>query len=155
DGSAIGLAANNLDAIEILGATDFAPQPTIPGPTPTPVIDVTRVLNAAATKLAAHDARSPIKTAYPNDAGISAKTWATTGASNWVSGFYPGMLWQMYEATGDVAWVTKARAWQAGIESQKNNTGTHDLGFMILDSFGHGARLTGSAADQAVVNAAA
>ena len=155
DGSTIGLGPFNLDAIEVIGAGEFAPEPTVPAPTPPGTIDVAGVLAAAATKLAAQDARSVIKTAYPNDADANATTWSTTSASNWVSGFYPGMLWQMYEATGDPIWATRARAWDAGIESQKTNTGNHDLGFMINNSFGQGARLTGSATDQAVVNAAA
>ncbi|WP_254507576.1 hypothetical protein [Anatilimnocola floriformis] len=154
DGSVIGLAAHNLDGFEIIGDGEYAPAPSIviPGP---PVVDVAGVLSAAATKLAAYDARSVVKTAYPNDAGASATTWTTTNAANWVSGFYPGMLWEMYEATGDAVWATRAKAWQAGIEGQKNDTGNHDLGFMILDSFGQGARLTGNATYQAVVNAAA
>jgi hypothetical protein len=32
---------------------------------------------------------------------------------------------------------------QAGLESEKTNTSTHDLGFVLLDSFGRGYRLTG------------
>jgi unsaturated chondroitin disaccharide hydrolase len=50
----------------------------------------------------------------------------------------------MYQATGDSAWRTAAQARQAAIESQKTNTGTDDLGFMLFNSFGNGYRLTGT-----------
>src|SRR5688572_22292055 len=80
---------------------------------------------------------------YPirsDDAG----TWVTGGASGWTSGFLAGALWFMYERTGEEAWRERAEAWQAGLEPQKNNTSTHDIGFMLFDSFGHGHRLTGN-----------
>jgi unsaturated chondroitin disaccharide hydrolase len=48
----------------------------------------------------------------------------------------------MYEATGNAAWRTAAQTRQAGLESQKTRTDTHDLGFMLFDSFGNGFRLT-------------
>jgi unsaturated chondroitin disaccharide hydrolase len=65
-----------------------------------------------------------------------------TGSSNWTSGFYPGNLWYMYEYTGDKKWETAARRWTAGLEKEKQNTRTHDLGFMLYCSFGNGYRLT-------------
>jgi unsaturated chondroitin disaccharide hydrolase len=120
-----------------------------------PVIDVQGVLAAAATKLAAYDLKNAVKTRYPIAAGANSKTWSTGGPGDWTSGFYPGMLWQMYEATGDPVWLARAQSWTAGIESQKNNTRTHDVGFMIYNSFGQGVRLTGDARYQSVVLQAA
>lgn len=70
-------------------------------------------------------------------------TWFTRGPGWWISGFFPGSLWLMYQATGNPAWRSAAAARQAGIESQKTRTDTHDLGFMLLDSFGNGWKLTG------------
>jgi unsaturated chondroitin disaccharide hydrolase len=81
--------------------------------------------------------------------------WNTTGASSWTSGFYPGMLWQTYARTGDSAWRDAAEARTAGIESQKTNDGTHDLGFMVGIPFGLGYELTGNAAYKDVVLTAA
>lgn len=60
----------------------------------------------------------------------------------WTSGFFPGTLWYMYEYTKDPKWEAKAREFTASVEKEKLNTGTHDLGFMIFDSFGNGLRLT-------------
>jgi hypothetical protein len=82
-------------------------------------------------------------------------TWETTSASRWTSGFFPGSLWYMYEATGDTRWREWAETWTAGLEGEKNDTGTHDVGFKIFSSFGHGYRLTGNDAYRAVVLQAA
>ena len=60
---------------------------------------------------------------------------------DWTSGFFPGSLWYLYEFTGKDLWLNNAIDRTAGIESQKNNTGTHDLGFMLGCSFGNGNRL--------------
>ena len=69
--------------------------------------------------------------------------WRTRTAGWWTSGFFPGSLWLAYGDTGDAAWRARARRWQAGVEAQKNNTTTHDVGFMIMSSFGNGYRYTG------------
>jgi rhamnogalacturonyl hydrolase YesR len=65
-----------------------------------------------------------------------------TTSTEWTSGFYPGSLWYMYEYTQDKKWETAARQWTAGLEKEKLNTRTHDLGFMLYCSFGNGYRLT-------------
>ena len=48
----------------------------------------------------------------------------------------------MDEQTGDPVWRSRAERWTAGLESQKTRTDTHDLGFMIFDSFGWQYQLT-------------
>ncbi|MEN9328319.1 MAG: hypothetical protein RI947_1127 [Candidatus Parcubacteria bacterium] len=89
-------------------------------------------------------------TAYP-DITNSTGAWNTSGSSSWTSGFFPGTLWLLYEKTQDPKWKTAAQSWQAGIESQKNNTSTHDVGFMLMSSFGQGARLTNDPAYKQVL----
>ncbi|HTE44258.1 MAG TPA: alginate lyase family protein, partial [Gemmatimonadaceae bacterium] len=64
-------------------------------------------------------------------------------ATEWTSGFFAGMLWSMYQETGSPEWRTLAERWTVGLESMKNVTTSHDLGFMIFDSFGRGFLLTG------------
>ncbi|HKP89443.1 MAG TPA: glycoside hydrolase family 88 protein [Thermoleophilaceae bacterium] len=91
---------------------------------------------------------------YPHMIG-STGTWVTRPAGWWISGFFPGSLWMMYRATRDPAWRSAAAARQAGIESQKTNRTTHDLGFMLFDSFGNGWKLTGDDAYRQVVLTAA
>jgi unsaturated chondroitin disaccharide hydrolase len=60
---------------------------------------------------------------------------------DWTSGFYAGSLWYMYDYTKDKKWEDAARQWTSGLESEKFNTRTHDLGFMLYCSFGNGLRL--------------
>ena len=62
---------------------------------------------------------------------------------DWTSGFFPGELWMMYEFTNDPWWRTQADSFSPEIEEAKTHSGTHDLGFMIGDSFGKGWELTG------------
>lgn len=65
------------------------------------------------------------------------------------------MKWLMYERTGDPLWRARAQDWQVGLAGQKTNTSTHDLGFMLFNSFGNGYRLTGDDAYRQVVLRAA
>ena len=60
----------------------------------------------------------------------------------WCSGFFPGGLWYLFEKTKDAKWEKAARLWTAAVEKEQFNTGTHDLGFMMFDSFGNELRLT-------------
>jgi hypothetical protein len=62
--------------------------------------------------------------------------------SDWRSGFFPGVLWYLYEYTKDDAWRAKAEKFTAPVEEEKWNAGTHDMGFKIYCSFGNGYRLT-------------
>ncbi len=74
---------------------------------------------------------------------IREETLHVVASTDWTSGFFPGNLWMMYEYTGDAFWLDQARERTAHIEREKTNGGTHDMGFKIFGSFGHGYRLTG------------
>lgn len=63
--------------------------------------------------------------------------------SNWVSGFFPGTLWYLYEATGDTLFRAYADNYTRRLDSVQYQTDTHDLGFMLYCSYGNGLRLTG------------
>ncbi len=69
----------------------------------------------------------------------------TSGSEWWVSGFYPGTLLYLYEETGDEELLTEANRIMKVLEKEKFNTQTHDLGFMMFDSFGNAYRLNPSA----------
>ncbi len=62
---------------------------------------------------------------------------------DWTSGFFPGELWMMYEFTNDPYWRQEAASFTWDIEETKIHGGTHDLGFMVGDSFGKAWELTG------------
>jgi rhamnogalacturonyl hydrolase YesR len=65
----------------------------------------------------------------------------TTGMRDWVSGFFPGTLWYIYELTGNDTWRDAAAKWTHSLEPLKTHTGTHDLGFMMFCSYGNALRL--------------
>jgi unsaturated chondroitin disaccharide hydrolase len=66
----------------------------------------------------------------------------TSGSEWWCSGFYPGTLWYLYEYSKDESLKTEAMRSTDLLEKEKNNTGTHDLGFMLYCSYGNGYRIT-------------
>ena len=63
---------------------------------------------------------------------------------HWVSGFFPGVLWMLYEDRGDARLRQLAELFTDRVEPAKRMTNTHDLGFMLYCSFGQGYRLTGN-----------
>jgi unsaturated chondroitin disaccharide hydrolase len=77
--------------------------------------------------------------------------WLTHDASSWIAGFFPGQLWLAYEATGDKAWAQLARERQRDLVARQHDTSTHDLGFVMYDSFGQQLRLTGDPAARSVL----
>jgi unsaturated chondroitin disaccharide hydrolase len=77
--------------------------------------------------------------------------WRTEGSSSWMAGFFPGQLWLAYEATGNPTWAARARARQRDLRWRRFDTSTHDLGFVMLDSFGQASRLTGDPRARRVV----
>jgi len=75
----------------------------------------------------------------------------TIPSRDWTSGFFPGSLWYLYEATADAKWRTAAEKFTAYLEKEQHNTGTHDVGFMLYCSYGNGLRLTGNEAYKSVL----
>ena len=67
----------------------------------------------------------------------------TSNSNWWCSGFFPGVLWYLYEYTGDPAHRELAETYSARVEKEKFNSYDHDIGFQINCSFGNGYRLTG------------
>ena len=75
--------------------------------------------------------------------------------TSWVSGFFPGTLWYMYEFTGDEYWAEHARMHTEILSDIQYNTESHDVGFMVYCSYGNGLRLKGTEGYEGViVNAA-
>ena len=70
---------------------------------------------------------------------------------DWCSGFFPGSLWQVYAYTNDDFWRQQAISNTWLIEEAKWHKGTHDLGFMMNNSFGKAYQLTGERSYKDVV----
>ncbi|MFV0377305.1 MAG: glycoside hydrolase family 88 protein [Mangrovibacterium sp.] len=78
----------------------------------------------------------------------------TCGSGWWVSGFFPGQLWYLYENTPTDSLKNWAINYTLRVEDQKNTTNNHDVGFMIFCSFGNAYRLTGDTAYREVIRTA-
>jgi unsaturated chondroitin disaccharide hydrolase len=65
---------------------------------------------------------------------------------DWTSGFFPGSMWYLFEATGDAKWRASAEKFTALLAPEQHNTRTHDVGFILYCSYGNGLRLTGNEA---------
>ncbi|WP_307876434.1 glycoside hydrolase family 88 protein [Parapedobacter lycopersici] len=87
--------------------------------------------------LAGHVPADSLPRTYQHNTSVSSNT------SWWTSGFYPGSLLYLYEYSGDTQLFDLAKEKLALLEKEKDNTGTHDLGFMLYCSFGNALRITG------------
>lgn len=63
-------------------------------------------------------------------------------SQDWTSGFFPGVLWFLYDFTKNNEWKEQAIKFTAEIEKEKTNGRTHDMGFKIYCSVGAGYRIT-------------
>jgi len=68
-------------------------------------------------------------------------SWKKVAPEDWTSGFFPGLLWYMYEYTRDVQFRNAAERFTEGLERLQHFPRTHDLGFMVFNSYGQGYRL--------------
>ena len=68
----------------------------------------------------------------------------TANYKSWISGFFPGVLWYLYEDTPTEELKKYAELYTLRVMPAKDMTSTHDLGFMLYCSFGNGYRLTGN-----------
>lgn len=62
----------------------------------------------------------------------------------WCSGFFPGVLWQLYSDKPSNELRQYAELFTDRCEPVKKMTDTHDLGFMLYCSFGQGYNITGN-----------
>ncbi len=65
-----------------------------------------------------------------------------TSTSAWTSGFFPGSLWYIYHMTNNPDLKQGALKYTLPIKQERTNTGTHDLGFMFMNSFGNALNYT-------------
>jgi len=133
-----GLRAADLDQFNFPD-----PQPGAPVTAPAGEL-LERALDRAGAQLRRSATALDPARGYPRSTD-AAGNWEQRGASQWTSGFFAGTLWYMYQRDGAAEWRALAERWMAGLEENKTRTTTHDLGFMLFDSFGHGYLLTGNA----------
>lgn len=88
-----------------------------------------------------------LKTADTSKGQFSPRTFENgklklVNSKDWTSGFFPGILWFLFDYTKDEKWKKQAEIFTAKMEKEQYNKTTHDLGFMIYCSVGNGYRLT-------------
>jgi hypothetical protein len=89
--------------------------------------------------LAAHADPTKVPRSVANSAVV------TVAYSDWTSGFIAGALWLLYEHSKDAAYQTAATAWTTALYPARLLTNTHDVGFIIMSSYGNGYRITKNA----------
>jgi unsaturated chondroitin disaccharide hydrolase len=88
----------------------------------------------------------------PRNIDSSKTNWRYVPVEDWTSGFWPGILWYIYEATGDEQWKKEADKYTRMLTPLSQQPAhDHDLGFQIFSSFGNGYRLTHDSAYRAVI----
>ncbi|WP_246496154.1 glycoside hydrolase family 88 protein [Chitinophaga varians] len=73
-------------------------------------------------------------------------TLMTAESRWWTSGFYPGTLWYLYEYSKDPQILAEANKRMQLLEKEQFNRQTHDLGFMMYNSYGNALRIAPQAA---------
>jgi hypothetical protein len=144
------------NATGILRVTQPAHGRVIINSTPATVAELTPLFQFAAVQLSNTVVQVGNTNLYPWVTLING-SWETApaGDNNWISGFFPGALWLLYEQNGDVNFRAWAESWMAGIAPLQFSTNVDDIGFMINTSFGNGYRLTSNADFRAVLLQAA
>jgi len=123
-------------------------------------IPIQKIIHLAAAKYSAYIASQAATTAQATATRATLRyprtlkpdgTLVATDASDWTSGFFPGCLWYVYRFTHDEQYKQTAQEWTTGLAAQQFNTHTHDLGFMLYDSYGQGYAITGDTAYRSVL----
>jgi len=70
-------------------------------------------------------------------------TLKLVASKDWTSGFWPGILWLMYESSGNPIFKTNAELYTSLMEKEQRNNDSHDVGFKVYCSYGNAYRLTG------------
>ncbi len=104
-------------------------------------INVDKIITLAERQysMAINANNEPLKFARSvNESGLT----VYSKAADWTSGFFAGNLWQLYRFTKKDQWKKYAQKWTVSLAEQQYNATTHDLGFMVNDSYGLGYELT-------------
>ncbi|SEK36543.1 unsaturated chondroitin disaccharide hydrolase [Olivibacter domesticus] len=82
--------------------------------------------------------------------------WKLVNYKDWTSGFWPGILWYAYQASGDDSLKYAAdRCSRELIPLSQEPAIDHDLGFQVFSSFGNGYRLTKDTSYKQIILASA
>jgi len=117
-------------------------------------LDVSREIDYCARQAALTLKNIPMNSSanLPRNIANGSSKWKYVDYNDWCSGFWPGILWELYGGTHDVKWKIAADKFTRELIPLSNHSGfDHDLGFMVFDSFGKGYMLTGDPEYKSVI----
>jgi len=71
---------------------------------------------------------------YPSISAAGEYGWLTSNASAWTAGYFPGLLLQLHNQTGDAAFLAAGRALTYGLAPDRFDTGSDNAGYVIFNS---------------------
>lgn len=81
----------------------------------------------------------------PNSIDSGSKDWTYTSVGSWTCGFWPGILWYLYEDTRNDFWrIAAEKITDQIVPLGYRKARSHDSGFIMMSSLGNGYRLTGN-----------
>jgi unsaturated chondroitin disaccharide hydrolase len=84
------------------------------------------------------------------------QNWKYSSIQDWTSGFWPGIVWYLYQYTHHQQWKVSADSFTRVLRPDAYSPHfDHDLGFMLYNSFGNGYRITKDSSYKKVLLAAA
>lgn len=79
---------------------------------------------------------------FPRSIAKENNKWKTVEAKDWTSGFFPGILWYVYENNKDQYIRSKAESFTGLLGDLYKNDINHDIGFQTMCSYGNAYRIT-------------
>ncbi len=70
---------------------------------------------------------------------------------DWTSGFFPGVLWLLHAHTNNPYWIREAQIYTQQLSPIQHFTKHHDVGFMIMSSYGQGLAQTNDTSYRTVI----
>ncbi|MDB5270708.1 MAG: glucuronyl hydrolase [Hymenobacter sp.] len=119
-----------------------------------PAVPVAAVVARAEAQYAAYLRQYPDSTQHPRSTEPDGRL-IRTNSRNWTSGFFAGSLWYLARLSSQPQWPRRAAAFTETLDAEKNVTTTHDLGFILNNSYGQGYAVTKNPPYRAVLLQAA
>ncbi|KAI9430950.1 glycosyl hydrolase [Russula earlei] len=92
----------------------------------------------------------------PRSIPANARQWKLVDYKDWTSGFWPGILWYLFEASHTDTFNVAAAKYASQLEPLSRQPAyDHDLGFQVYCSYGNGYRLTNNPAYKKILLATA
>jgi Glycosyl Hydrolase Family 88. len=108
-------------------------------------IDVNKEISYCASQATKTLAMVSSPDQIPNNVDKDSDVWHFTKPGSWTSGFWPGILWLLYEDTKNASWKEVAEeVTQTIMPMTHKKAHSHDSGFIAMTSFGNAYRLTGN-----------